>query len=420
MSKLTQALSASALALSMAFVAGCSGSAVGGGGEGDSEGPIGIGVVGPMSGPSAQFGTEFPLGAELAVQWLEKNGGVDGREVELHVVDDQSSPEVAVAGVRELADDGVNIFIGTVNSPVALALAPVMEQTDSVLLTTAAHAQEVTHENFSENVFRVTDNPYMRQRAQAKLAAEVSPDAKQWSLVGPDHAYSVSTMRSFKSGLRDFNVGASTRPAVLAPAGASDYRDSMSRVLGQKSDGVFSSLYGSDAVTAYQQADDLGLWDDTVLMDSANEFYIARAMKEKTPDHWTAFHWYHGAYDNEMSNFIGEAYMEEHGIEPSGFVGEAFSAVLAVAAAAEAGGSTATKDLIENLEGLEWETPSGARTLRAEDHQAIKDVIFVRLRGCADCDGGYEVVESRTIPGHDIIEPPAPGEPTEYGPDTDL
>lgn len=422
MSRITRALSASALALSMAFVTGCSGSAVGGGGdEGDSEGPIEIGVVGAMSGPSALFGKEFPIGAELAAQWLEEDGGgVDGREIEFHVVDSQGSPEVAVAGARELADDGVNIFIGTVGSPVALALAPVMQQTDSVLLTTAAHAQEITHENFSENVFRVTDNPYMRQRAQAKLATELFPDIKEWSLVGPDHAYSVSTIRSFKSGLRDFAENATTHEAVLAPAGSGDYRDSMSRVMGQQPEGVFSSLYGSDAVTAYQQADALGLWDDTVLMDSANEFYIARAMREETPDHWTAFHWYHGAYDNEMSNFIAEMYMEEHGIEPSGFVGEAFSAVLAVAAAAEAGGSTATADLIENLEGLEWETPSGTRTLRAEDHQAIKDVNFVRLRGCADCAAGYEVVDSRKIAGEEIIEPPAPGEPTEYGPDTGL
>lgn len=421
MSRLRKTLPAAMLALSMAVVAGCGGSAVTGGGEDDAEGPLTIGVVGPMSGGSALFGQEFPIGAELAVQWLEENGGADGREIELRTVDDQADPEAAVAGVRELTDDGVRIFIGTVNSPVALALAPVMEQTDSVLLTTAAHAQELTHENFSENVFRVTDNPYMRQRAQAKLAAEVAPDAKKWALVGPDHAYGVSTMRAFASGLRDFNPGATRGKAVLAPFAAPDYRNSMSRVAGQNPDGVFSALYASDGVTAYQQANAMGLWDDdTILMDSANEFFVARAMKEETPDHWTAFHWYHGAYDNEMSSFIADAYMEEHGAEPTGFVGEAFSAVLAVAAAVEAGGSAATDDLIENLEGLEWETPSGTRTMRAEDHQTVKDVNFVRLRGCADCENGYEVVESRAIPGDDIIEPPAPGEPTEYGPGTDL
>lgn len=420
MPSLRRALPFGSLVLSMALLAGCSGSAVSGG-EDSADGPIKIGVVGPMSGPSALFGKEFPVGAQLAVDWIEENGGADGREIELHTIDDQADPEAAVAGVRELTDDGVHIFVGVVNSPVALALGPVMEQTDSVLLTTAAHAQELTHENFSDNVFRVTDNPYMRQRAQAKLASEIAPDVKKWGLVGPDHAYGVSTLRAYMSGLRDFFPGASFGDAVLAPFGASDYRNSMSRVMAQKPQGVFSSLYASDAVTAYQQGDAMGMWDDTILMDSSNEFYIARALKEKTPDHWSAFHWYVGAYDNEMSKFIGDKYTAEHdGAEPTGFVGESFSAVLAVAAAVEAGGSAATDDLIENLEGLEWETPSGTRTIRAEDHQTIKDVNFVRLRGCADCEEGYEVVESRVIPGADLIEPATPGKATDYGSGADL
>ncbi|WP_170182412.1 ABC transporter substrate-binding protein [Blastococcus colisei] len=403
------------------LVAGCGGSAVSGGGgdEAAADGPIRIGVVGPMSGGSALFGAEFPIGAELAVQWLEENGGTD-REIELTTVDDQSDPEVAVAGVRELTDQGVHIFIGTVNSPVALALGPVMQQTDSVLLTTAAHAMEVNHENFNEHVFRVTDNPYMRQRAQAQLATEVAPDVDSWSLVGPDHAYGVSTMRSFMSGLNDFAPDATINDPILAPFGASDYRNAMSSVMSQQPEGVFSALYANDAVTAYQQAQAMGLWENTLLMDSANEFFVARAMKAQTPDHWTAFHWYHGAYDNEMSTFIAENYMEEHGVEPTGFVGEAFSAVLAVAAAAEAGGSTATDDLIENLEGLEWETPSGERLMRAEDHQTVKDVNFVRLRGCETCPEGFEVVETRTIDGTDIIEPATPGEAVDYGPETEI
>ena len=403
------------LLLFLSLVAACSGSAVSGGGDDSEAGPIKIGVVGPMSGSSALFGKEFPIGAELAKEWVAKNEGTaDGRKIELSVVDDQSDPEVAVAGVRELTDKGVHIFIGTVNSPVALALGPVMEQTDSILITTASHALEITHENFSKNVFRGTDNPYMRHLAQAQLAAEVFPDAKKWALVGPDHAYGVSTMDSFDAGLRKFVKGATIGKQIRAPFGASDYRNAMSKVMGQNPDGVFSSLYGSDGVTAYQQAQAMGLWDDAVLMDSSNEFYVARAMKEKTPDHWTVMHWYVGAYDNEMSKFIGDSYREKYDKEPTGFVGEAFAGVLAVAAASKAGGSTATDDLIKNLEGLKWDTPSGEREMRAEDHQTIKDVNFVRLRGSASSPEGFEVVEFKVLPGKDLIEPATPGKAIVY------
>lgn len=395
----------------------CSGSAVGGDSQEDTSGPIRIGVIAPLSGPSASAGVDVPDGAKLAVEWLKEQDALDGREIKLEVVDDQATPETAVANVRKLIDDDVNIFIGTINSPVALALAPVMKQTNSVLLTSASHAIEVTHENFSENTFRITDNPYMRQVAQARLATELYPDAKKWSLVGPNHSYGESTIKSFRAGLEKYGKELTINQPIMAPFGAADYRNSMTKIVGQQPDGVFSSLYGNDAVTAYKQAADLGLFDDdVVLMDSANELIVPRAMKEATPDHWIGVHWYWKAYDNDMSKFIGEKYIADKGQDPSGFVGEAFTAVLAVAQAVEdSKGSTSTDDLIPSLEGMTWETPTGEREIRAEDHQAIKDVNFIRVRGDADAKEGFEVVESKVLPGADLIEPATPGKAIDYG-----
>lgn len=403
-------------AMAAMSLAACQGSALGGD-EDDGSGPIRIGIVAPLSGPAAAAGLDLPEGAELAVEWLKQEGALDDREIELEMVDDQGTPEAAVANVRELTDKGVNIFVGTVNSPVALALAPIMEQTDSVLITTASHAIELTHENASENTFRITDNPYMRQVAQAKLAVEVAPDAKTWSVVGPNHSYGISTIKSFMAGLEQYGDGVTINKPILAPYGAPDYRNSMGKIVGEKPDGVFSSLYGSDAVTAYKQAGDLGLWDDdVVLMDSANEFIVPRAMKEEVPDQWVGMHWYWKAYDNEMSKFIGEEYIAEHDLDPSGFVGEAFAGVLAVAAAVEkADGSTSTDALISALEGLTWDTPTGEREIRAEDHQAIKDVVFIHVTGDDSAREGYTIDDFRVVPGEELIEPATPGEAIDYG-----
>lgn len=409
--------------LATTTLAACGNAAVDGGGGGDEDAPIRIGIVAPMSGPSASFGQEFPVGAGYAEEWITEKEMLDGREIEISVIDDQSAPDAAVAAVRELADDGVNIFVGTVNSPVALALAPVMEQTDSVLITTAAHAMEMTHENYSDHVFRATDNPYMRHRAQAELAAEVLPDAERWSLVGPDHAYGVSTLRSFKSGLNDFFPEPfEVAPAVLTAFGAADYRQPMSAVQAQSPDAVFSSEYAADAVTAYGQAAEMGLWDDAVLFDTANGFLVARALGVDTPEHWTADHWFPGAYDNEMTQFITERYEDQFdGLEATGFIGTSFTGVVMVAEAVNAAeGSTATADLISAMEGLTFETPNGEMEIRAEDHQGIKDMNFWKIRGCEDCEHGYEVLDYRVYPGADYIEPPTPGEAVDYGPDTDL
>jgi branched-chain amino acid transport system substrate-binding protein len=63
-----KALPYGGLVIAMSLLVGCGGSAAtGGGDDGGDDGPIRIGVVGPMSGGAALFGQEFPRGAELAV-----------------------------------------------------------------------------------------------------------------------------------------------------------------------------------------------------------------------------------------------------------------------------------------------------------------------------------------------------------------
>ncbi|MFU8883732.1 MAG: hypothetical protein ACNA7Q_15325 [Rhodobacterales bacterium] len=56
-------------------------------------------------------------------------------------------------------------------------------------------------------------------------------------------------------------------------------------------EGIYTSVYGGDAVTLYQHANPFGLFDKIdILLDSANEFLVATAMKDQTPAHWSGFH----------------------------------------------------------------------------------------------------------------------------------
>jgi branched-chain amino acid transport system substrate-binding protein len=382
----------------------------------DDRETVTIGVLAPLSGAQAVLGQEMPIGARLAKRWIEENNLLTDYTIEIVEADTQAQPDAAVAAARELADQGVRIFVGVITSPNALAVVPVMEDIDGILLTTAAHAMQLTKENYSDHYFRITDNPYMRQRAQAALMLELYPDVQRWAMIGPDHAYGASTIDSFGSGLQAFgDASIEIVEDVRAPFGASDYRDAMSRVLASNPQGVFSSMYGGDAVTALQQSFGFGFFERIeVFADSANELLVPRALAEDTPAYWGAFHWYHGAYDNELSNFVRDAFIEEHGREPTGFTGEAFAAVLAVAAALEEGAEPETQSLINGLEGLEWDTPTGKRYIRPEDHQTIKDIVFVLVEGDPDAEEGWVARDTRTMWGEEFADPPTPGEPTDY------
>src|SRR3954467_6176263 len=94
--------------------------------------PLRIGCITPLSGAASILGKPQQMGMELFARKVNAAGGILGRKVEIVVRDDQSKPNVAVAAVRELAGDGVNVFAGVLASPVALAISGIAEELDSV------------------------------------------------------------------------------------------------------------------------------------------------------------------------------------------------------------------------------------------------------------------------------------------------
>lgn len=81
--------------------------------------PVRIGVIGPFSGPSSDFGNPMLHGVQLAVEEINAVGGYLGRPLELVVKDDQGNPDVGLKGSQELAAAGVIATIGFCNTGVA-------------------------------------------------------------------------------------------------------------------------------------------------------------------------------------------------------------------------------------------------------------------------------------------------------------
>jgi branched-chain amino acid transport system substrate-binding protein len=81
--------------------------------------PVRIGVIGPFSGPSSDFGNPMLHGVQLAVEEINAVGGYLGRPLELVIKDDQGNPDVGLKGSQELVKEGVIATIGFCNTGVA-------------------------------------------------------------------------------------------------------------------------------------------------------------------------------------------------------------------------------------------------------------------------------------------------------------
>lgn len=379
-------------------------------------GPIRIGVLTPLSGPQEFLGTYVKNGAEVAVEQINKAGGVMGRPLQLVIRDDKANPAAAVAAAKELLADGVNLHIGTISSAVLLALVPVMQQENGVLVTSGAGTEKMNHENYSPNVFRVGDSPDTRGRGQARLMAQRYPNVTRWTGLIPDHEYGRTMWSVFVDGLLEFYPAlAGKKPEILdpilTPYGVSDYRNSITQAMRVNADGLFNATYGGDAITLFQQAKGFGLTQRfKVMVDAANEFLVARGMKSALPPHWTGMHYYPEANKgNPLSDrFIADYTAKTKDSEPMGWAAEAHAGVYALVKAIEKGKSTETKALIGNLKGLTWDSVTGPRTIRPEDNQAIKDTELVFLEP-ANTEKGYRVAEYVKVDGKSVIFPPSPG-----------
>jgi branched-chain amino acid transport system substrate-binding protein len=382
--------------------------------------PIRIGFVSSLTGAQAPLGQPMLLGAQIAVDQINGAGGVNGRKLELVVRDDKAKPTDATVAARELAGSGVNLICGVVSSSVALAISALLEQEKALLMTCAAHSDKLTKENFVRNYFRVTDNPYMRQRALAKMAAERYAAVDRWSGIIPDHEYGRTTWTCFQDGLLEFFPSvAKKKPSITEPIktpyGASDYRSGITAAMTSPAEGFMVSAYGGDAVTLYKQAEPFGFFKKAkVIIDSANEFIVAKAMKQDLPEMWVGSHWSAGAFEDVAISrqLQAEAARRTGDKNPEGFVSEGHAAVTAYARAIQAaGGKTDIDAVIPALESISFDTATGTRRFRKEDHQAIKPVVMFRVKGSPKSATGFEVLEYLRIPGEDVIDPPTPGKP---------
>lgn len=380
-------------------------------------GPIRIGVLLPLTGSQATYAPDCQLSAQIAADQINAAGGILGRKLEIVFRDDKANPNAAIAAAKELMGEGINLFVGGLNTPSALAIAGIMPDSKSVLITIGSVADSLTHESFNRNFFRITDSAYTRAQAQARLAAEQYPDLTQWGGMLPDVEFGHALWRSYSAGLKAFYPSIAKKPPqisepVLFKFGAIDFKNQISAVMRQPVEGIYQSLTGEDFLTMITQARPLGFTRKIkVFMDLSGELVFARVLKQNLPENfWSGTHWYYDAYmDVKASRDLYEEYVKRTGDRmPSGYVGPAHMALNAFANAIKAAGQTGTDAVIGALESIEFESAKGRIRFRKEDHQVVADVNVIKL-GPKEGEPGWQVSSHAKVPGVDLLGPPTPG-----------
>ncbi|MGS2743519.1 ABC transporter substrate-binding protein [Halomonas sp. LS-001] len=123
-----------------------------------AENTLKVGLVAALSGQSAKSGEAITRGLTIAIDEINANGGILGREVELLRRDDESNPNKGLLAARELVqNEDVAVLFGGLDTPVSLAIVPLANRMQFPFMGVWAAGTPITHNGADENyVFRVS------------------------------------------------------------------------------------------------------------------------------------------------------------------------------------------------------------------------------------------------------------------------
>lgn len=102
-----------------------------------------IGVSGPLTGGAAVYGQAVQNGAQLAVDEINANGGLNGYKFKLVVTDDQHDPTKVATNYAKLMNEGMQVSLGTVTTGPALEFKNLAKEDNVFFLTPSASGDAV-------------------------------------------------------------------------------------------------------------------------------------------------------------------------------------------------------------------------------------------------------------------------------------
>jgi branched-chain amino acid transport system substrate-binding protein len=218
--------------------------------------PLKIGVIGPFTGPSSDFGTPMRHGIELAAEEINAVGGYLGRPLQLIIKDDEGTPDVGRQRSEELVKEGVVATIGFCNTGVAMRSLEVFQKAQSPLIVPCSTGSPLTA------TYPAPESYIFRTSARDAIQAPFVVDdlvRRGWTRV----AIFADTTGYGEAGLKDVEAALAAKglkPTYVArfALGVKDLRKELEAARDAGANVVFSYTVGPENATIALGRRDLG------------------------------------------------------------------------------------------------------------------------------------------------------------------
>jgi branched-chain amino acid transport system substrate-binding protein len=227
------------------------------GGERNPSGQgIELGFYGALTGPQATFALSGRNGARLAIDEINRTGGVLGKKLSLLSEDDRNEPAEAASAVSKLiTQNHVVALIGENASSRTLAAAPIAQSYKVPMVSPSSTNVEVTKKG--DYIFRVCFIDPSQGKALALFARQNLKAATAAILIDSKSDYSVGLAAAFESSFTA--AGGKVISQIKYAEGDSDFSAQLTTLTALKPDVLFVPGYYTDAGLIARQARSLGL-----------------------------------------------------------------------------------------------------------------------------------------------------------------
>ena len=344
----------------------------------------------------------YKKGMELAIEEINRAGGIGGGKLELVSRDDGGNPGDAVRVAEELISrDKVVLLTGTFASNVGLAVSNLAAQRKIVFIAAEPLTDKIVWENGNRYTFRLRASTYMQT---AMLIPEAVKLKKvRWAIVYPNYEYGQSATASFKKLLTQAQPGVQFVGEQAPPLGKIDAGAVVQALIDAKPDAIFSSLFAADLQKFVREGNLRGLFKNTVVFNLlGGEPEYLDTLKDETPNGW----WVTGYPWSEIKTPAHQKFLDAYRKRWTDYPGlgsvVGYSAIYSAANAIRKAGSAETEKIIAALKGLEMDTPFGPIVYRAHDHQSTMGAYVGQL---ANKGGKGTMVNWRFADGANFLPP---------------
>jgi branched-chain amino acid transport system substrate-binding protein len=334
-----------------------------------------IGAILPLTGSGAVWGQNAKMSMDIALDEINKAGGVLERKIELMYEDDRTDPTVAVSALRKLIDiDHIQVVIGVIPSSNVLAMAPICEKEHIVLLSSGASNPKITYAG--EYIFRNWQSDALEGDIDAKFAY----DNLKWRK--PAIIY---VRNAYGEGLKDVFINALEKlsgKVTLSEGykqGDTDFRSILTKIKRSDADGIYMPGYPEEMPRIIKQARELDLKQSFLSVQAFSDPDVIKAAVPAAEGMIYSMPAPPDSNDPVVKNYYA-SYQKKYGKKPGVCGDTSYDALKIIVWAIENAKSFQAPDIQKQLTKLKDFPGAAGKTTFDEYGDAVKDFVFMTIK----------------------------------------